>query len=432
MDYLKNTPSRLGRCILGVLDAGLIALIGIWVANNPFFQIIFILAAFLLVLLLVLSVAAWRHGFRWFVSRRALRFYGWLGVGIVSVIVLFYAEERWRGKRVWAALESRATARGESLELSSVIPPPVPDGENFALAPGVPKLLGYADWKPGEPREIPDRASLPFYLGDPRDWPRASWAFGQATDLAAWQKFFRHYHFSAQTNTTDSPSLDFPVAPDPQTAAADVLLALSRYDSALAVLRAADRRPQVRYPIPYDEGWFAVQWPSLLPAGSLRSATHILCLRAVAELAQDQTNAAFDDTLLALRLTDSLRQVPYAVAHEIRGQMLMLCLQTVWEGLARQRWNEQQLATLQERFAAMDLLADFHVAARGETIMLMNLADQFHAFLQGHPSAWASACGRRPTAATASGYGFSVSLTPSAGSTRTRLGPTTSMNGVTT
>ena len=36
----------------------------------------------------------------------------------------------------------------------------------------------------------------------------------------------------------------------------------------------------------------------------------------------------------------------------------------------------------------MDLLADFHVAARGETIMLMNLTDRVHAFLQGHPSAW--------------------------------------------
>jgi hypothetical protein len=66
--------------------------------------------------------------------------------------------------------------------------------------------------------------------------------------------------------------------------------------------------------------------------------------------------------------------------------MLMFCLQPVWEGLARHRWNDQQLATLQQQFATLDLLAEFRLAARGETLVIMNLADQLQAFLDGHPS----------------------------------------------
>ena len=139
----NSTSSVLERWIIGVLDAILLAVIVVFVAGLVrinFLQIGFILGAFALGLLLVLSVAAWRHGFRWFFSRRALRFYAWLVVGVISVIVLFYAEEGWRGKRAWAALQREAAARGESLELSSVFPPPVPDDENFALAPGVPEF----------------------------------------------------------------------------------------------------------------------------------------------------------------------------------------------------------------------------------------------------------------------------------------------------
>jgi hypothetical protein len=378
MKDVNSTSSVLGRWIVGVLDTLVLAMIVFFVAtNNVLVQINLILATFFLGLLGVLSVAAWRHGFGWFFSRRALRFYAWLLVGVISVIVLFYAEESWRGKRAWAALQREAAARGESLELSSVIPPPVPDDQNFALAPGVPKLI--------EPN------SLPFYHGGPDKWPAAqfNWALQQPIDLAAWQTFFRRHPLTTSNTTTDNVSrLAFPVGPEPQAPAADVLLALSRYDSALAVLRAANQRPKVRYPFAYDYGWFALAGPYGSPAENIYAAVHILCLRAVAELAQDQSEAALQDTLLALRLADSFRQEPYDQLHRSRAAMLRFCLQPVWEGLAGHRWNEAQLFTLQQRFADMDPLPEFRVWARGETLLMMNLADQFHAFLKGRDSVW--------------------------------------------
>jgi hypothetical protein len=379
MNTMNSTSSVLERWIIGVLDALLLALAVFWLAgtclNWHLLQIQFILTAFILCVAGVLSVAAWRHGFRWFFSRRALRFYAWLIVGVISVVVLFYAEEIWRGKRAWAALQREAAARGESLELSSVFPPQVPDDQNFMRAPGMPELMG--------------PSKLPFYHGVYDKWPAASasWVFQQPADLAAWQKFFRRHPITASTPTNDNVSrLAFPVASEPQTPAADVLLALSRYESDLAILRAAAQRPKTRYPLAYEDGWFAMSGQPSMPLEDVYSAVHILCLRAVAELAQDQSEAALQDTLLALRLADSLRQEPYQRLHGTRAELLMFCLQPVWEGLVRHRWNEPQLLTLQERLAGMDLLADFRVAARGETILMMNLADQLQAFVQNRRS----------------------------------------------
>jgi len=380
MKDVNPTSSVLERWIIGVLDGILLVVIVVilaWFVWNNFLRMGFTLAAFALGLVLVPSLAAWRHGFRWFFTWRGLRFYAWLIVGIISWTVLFYAEESWRGKRAWAALQREAAARGESLELSSVFPPPVPDDQNFALAPGVPGLM--------EPH------NLPFYHGTRDTWPAPnwSWALQQPTDLAAWQKFFRRHPLTASNATTDNVSrLAFPVAPEPQAPAADVLLAMSRYDSALAVLRAANQRPKVRYPFSYDDGWFALDGPHSFPAENIYAAVHILCLRAVAELAQDQSEAALQDTLLALRLADSFRQEPYDQLHRSRAAMLRFCLQPVWEGLAGHRWNEAQLLTLQQRFADMDLLPEFRVWARGEAFMIMNLADQFYAFLEGRGSPW--------------------------------------------
>jgi hypothetical protein len=44
---------------------------------------------------------------------------------------------------------------------------------------------------------------------------------------------------------------EFPVAPQPQSAAADVLLALSQYDPVLEELRTASRLPYSRFPLNY-------------------------------------------------------------------------------------------------------------------------------------------------------------------------------------
>ena len=74
MKDVNSTSSVLERWIIGLLDALVLSMIVCFVAvNNVLVQINFILVSFILGVLAVLSAAAWRHGFRWFFSRRAWR-----------------------------------------------------------------------------------------------------------------------------------------------------------------------------------------------------------------------------------------------------------------------------------------------------------------------------------------------------------------------
>jgi hypothetical protein len=56
-------------------------------------------------------------------------------VGLVSLAVLFYTAECWCGKRAWENYKREIAAKGESLEWKDHIPPPVPDEQNFFMAP---------------------------------------------------------------------------------------------------------------------------------------------------------------------------------------------------------------------------------------------------------------------------------------------------------
>jgi hypothetical protein len=55
--------------------------------------------------------------------------------GITAFIALFYAEENWRGKRAWENCNRELEAKGEILEWDKLMPPLVPDDQNFFMAP---------------------------------------------------------------------------------------------------------------------------------------------------------------------------------------------------------------------------------------------------------------------------------------------------------
>ena len=69
-----------------------------------------------------------------------------LAAGLMTLVALFYAEENWRGRRAWLAYKRQFEARGGSLDLKSVIPPAVPDDQNFAMTP---LFKSFYDYEPG-------------------------------------------------------------------------------------------------------------------------------------------------------------------------------------------------------------------------------------------------------------------------------------------
>ncbi len=394
MNTLSATPglrSRVTTLVLGVgVSLGLMAVFSkLWL-----FLFTKVACSFLLALAWVLLAALYRRGFRWFFSRRALRFHGCVVAGVISLIVLFYVEEGWRGKRAWTALQHELASRGEKLDVASVTPPPVPDDQNLAMAPVMARWLNYETNSSGNVRlgsrassEVPNVRRLLLGGPDSQAIPQATWMRQEFTDLAAWQTYYRAPYvmprWSVKSNrfVTVPREPTFPLAAEPQTPARDVLLALSKFDGSLDELaRAAAERPLARFPQAYELGFFAQSSTHR----ALNDVVRVLGLRAVARLQNGQVDAAFADVQLAFRVADSPRQEPWLFSHTVERQpMLTDALQPVWEGLGRHQWSGPQLEALQQHFARMDFVAEATTVLRGEAVMQLDLIRRVRQFATG-------------------------------------------------
>src|SRR5687767_6897128 len=75
--------------------------------------------------------------------RRWLKRLGWTAAWVVTLLVLAYAVENWLGARAWRAYVAEARAAGEKLAPEAVIPPPIPEEDNFAAIPLFKPLFDY-------------------------------------------------------------------------------------------------------------------------------------------------------------------------------------------------------------------------------------------------------------------------------------------------
>ena len=272
---------------------------------------------------------------------------------LATLIAIFYTEEDWRGKRAWENYKREWEAKGEKFDWQSFVPPSVPNDQNFFCAPVFTNMLnGKIVMNPwhsdGSPNII--HGEQFGYLG----------AEGKTflTDLKQFQESYRN-------PTNASLAKEFPISPQPQPPAKDVLFALSKFDSAIEELRQASQRPYANVPLNYEEGFNSAS--TLLPIlAELKRCTQVLHLRAVAELADGQSAKAQDDVKLLLYLNNSLRNSPFLISHLVRFAIVAIGLQPIWEGLAEYKWSDEQLAELDSELSKIDFLADYGFIMRGE------------------------------------------------------------------
>jgi hypothetical protein len=330
------------------------------------------LAACLLLIYVVWPLLRWLFGKHWRQTLFALACF-------ITLIALFYAEEDWRGWHAWNKFKHEWEAKGEKFDFASVVPPPVPDDQNFAMSPIV--FTSYGSMLTRSGKVIPykdrdtnfvNRLALNVLRDNNTYWENGvypamgHWAEGIITDLKPWQAYYRA---PAQTNSRNLTitTNEFPIAPQPQTPAEDVLLAMSRFDSTIEELRQASKLPYSRFPLEYDkDDPGAIMLPHL---ASLKGCSQVLQLRAIAELQNGQSDEALDDIKLMLRLTDSMHTEPFLISHLVRIAIVNLTLQPVWEGLAEHKWSDAQLAELDSELAKLDFLPDYGAAMRGEMVL---------------------------------------------------------------
>jgi len=302
----------------------------------------------------------------WLLSWRFWR-RGLLGLAIfITVLALAGMEETWRGKRAWNNFVAERAAKGDILGPEALNNPPIPDDQNFGTSPIWKPLFEFTWTTNSDNGQIvrqmrdPEGATNIILAADPPGNSNyrpgiGNWRNGTPCNLESWQLSYR--------TTNEHGTYDYPIAASPQTPALDVLLALSRFDTNLALVRKyAAERPLCRYPVRYEDGPVALL-PHISP---LKAMAQYLALRCNAELAAGKNNEAFEDLRLLFRVTDTLRDEPCLITHLVYCAMIQIQTQPLWEGLVKRQWTEEQLAVLQKDLEGHNMLASVKKAMLGE------------------------------------------------------------------
>jgi len=293
-------------------------------------------------------------------KRRGERILIWVGILGIAVILIYCAMD-FSSAHTWKQFQLQMKAKGESLNFADFIPEPVPDNQNFAIAPIVAssynQLLDGHGHRFIPPRtNVLDRMDMDIYpdltrISRPTNYI-SSWVQGKSIDLEAQQLYFR----AVATNGGL-----FPVPQLPGLPAQDVIIALSKYDSNIDELRMACRLPDSRFPLNYN--YYEILLPHL---GSLNYCDRMLQLRATAELENGEHDQALEDIKTSLRLVQSIQTEPFLTSGLIRTTMLIGTVQPIWQGLNEHKWSDNELTNLDDKLNRFDFISDYSFAIRAE------------------------------------------------------------------
>ena len=274
-----------------------------------------------------------------------------LALALLLASLLFYGYQSHQGKKRWAAFQQQLKQRGESLELSPILPGPVPIGQNFAQTPA---FQNFANQKSanksagGLITKLSQQAVVYPNVG-PANNALTPWMTQGVLNL------------DTQLRRIDPKSKS--------------LASKSRTNSALAVweglqplqadadsLASAARLPF--FQVKTNRNADAIYQSNLKELVALEQLHFLFQVRACVLLALDRPDEAGEDLLTSLRLAQLARQSP-DLKSSVRVQVLLArSLQPFWEGIVEHRWRESQLAAIQTELARFNLLSDHTNAIR--------------------------------------------------------------------
>jgi hypothetical protein len=271
----------------------------------------------------------------------------WLARAFATLVVLlliFYAEEDWRGARDWAACQKELEAKGETLDLRQLAPPGKPE-DDLSKVPIFAELYQaneeYLKTKRStfKPRIRGIKIDLkPSNYGD--ILPKQTNAYkGEPVDLSAWQKYYRA-----------TPEAHLPEQPG--TPAQDVLQAMSQFDPELNEIDAAVSNPKAHWPM-FEPTTFPSYAGGMV---ALAPVARVIQLKAVAHFDNNETDLAEKDYLFCFRLIQPLTKggdlLNYAIVAAVRADTDTI----LWEGLRRHAWNDGQLREMEAALSSTDML----------------------------------------------------------------------------
>lgn len=275
-------------------------------------------------------------------NRRFIVRFAFVAAALLTLVVVFYNVEKWRGQRAWNAYRAAAEQKGAKLWLHEYLSPEVPDAENFAAIPLFKELF-----RAGVERRQP-MIELPKWSLEGVEPPRwADISSGAATELAKWREIF--VAAKEIENPTDDP-------------ARDLVAMLTQRAPALQQIRDASPRRGCHFPTPWEKG-IATELPHL---SVMQRCTVLFHLSVSANLALGQTAAAASDVKNLFRLHEALRMEPSLIVALVRMYILDHAVTAMWEGLVRHQWTDSNLAEFESQLTSLVLLQDYRHAMNSE------------------------------------------------------------------
>ena len=301
--------------------------------------------------------------------RKALIWLAQITAILIVLLIIFYAEEDWRGAHDWDACQKELQTKGETLDLQQLAPAGKPESDltkvpifaellqNDYTKARLYKFYYYGPYlkKPGNQDLLP---------------PSANWTEGKPINLASWQQYYR-----------SSPESGLPQQPG--SPAQDVMAVLSQFDPEVAEIDSALHNPESSWPsdcvIPCPpfkmdrlEGFIRV-------LDTYQVAGQVLQTQGVAHLENGESVKAEQDFLFIQRLAQSLLRAPGVVNGVMASNVQQRGEELLWEGIRRHAWRDAQLKDMETSMDSVDFLKNCREALRfdrGGEIQCLSFVEQ--------------------------------------------------------
>ena len=302
---------------------------------------------------------------RWLFTRRVLGRLLCVALTLATLVVLFYVEEKVRGRWAWNRYRQTLEKQGLSVDIKTVMPPALAPEVNFARSPA---LKSVYDNVSQQKRPL-DREYEKFQarLDEPQKLA-ATLGYAYAPGMSgSWRKSAWPDPYKMLGEPKKGAKVEPPSSPEK---AAELVLDIYRRTTGplLDELQVeAQKRRHSNFDINYDtDEPFSLLLPYLAHTKGLgqQSAT-----RAAAELYLKQPEAAFRDTLFCLYMSETMKDDPIFISFLVFVALREIGINVAWYGLGTRQWNASQLAQLQTRFEAVDVVARARQALNAERIL---------------------------------------------------------------
>jgi hypothetical protein len=329
------------------------------------------------------------HPSRWIEWLKRLAF---LGVTLLTLVVLALTIEGYRGKRAWLACEQELKSQGEKLRWSDLVLPSVPNDQNFLATPALAACFGFEVSLPAASSDtaqtntcdqLMKNLTWASHLSSAGDWRE-----GTVLGLDQWQAKLRenpddeirdalHKQHGVGApvvqppQPSEHPANSCPAwaelrARPPGTPLEDLRFLLNYDRAVLDEIRVAARRPFARLDLTagsQPEVLIEGMMPRFAKLKGLVYPFHASCWT---ELVAGNPRAALTDLETILAVGEAAGSQPLLIAALLKIAITEKAIQPLWSGLAEHRWPDAELAELETLLSRVNLVTDMQRCLRGE------------------------------------------------------------------